>query len=345
MADNNQQPIVVKRIKKGGGGAHGGAWKIAYADFVTAMMAFFLLMWLLGSTTQGDLKGIADFFQSPLKLSLNGGRGTGAASSPIEGGGKDLTRAVGDVANSNFKEKRSAAKVMVTPPEMQQKDSTKFLQSDGAAALKLQMTAEAERIERSKMQELKARIEAMVEASPTLRQIKRQLLLDMTPDGLRVQIVDEKNRPMFDSASAELKSYTREILRALAPELNRFGNRLSIAGHTDAAQFPGGATGFTNWELSANRANACRRELVLGGLESDKIVRVTGLAATIPLDRNDPYSPTNRRISIVVLNKRAEDVLLHEGQTPDTTEPQALSPSADSSVVAGEAPREKTRIK
>jgi chemotaxis protein MotB len=322
MADNSQQPIVVKRIKKGGGGAHGGAWKIAYADFVTAMMAFFLLMWLLGSTTQGDLKGIADHFQNPLRLSLNGGRGTGASSNPIEGGGSDLTKTIGDVAKSDFKERRAISKVIVTPPEQQQVNSTKYAKDLGDNTVKVDdaasaAQAELEKAERGQLQELKARIEAIVEASPTLRNMKNQLLMDMTPDGLRVQIVDEQNRPMFDTASADLKAYTRDILRALGKELNGFGNKLSISGHTDAAQYVGRASGFTNWELSANRANACRRELVTGGLETDRIIRVVGMAASIPLDRNDPFSAANRRISIIVLNKRAEQEILQGGITEE----------------------------
>jgi chemotaxis protein MotB len=318
MADNNQQPIVVKRIKKGGGGAHGGAWKIAYADFVTAMMAFFLLMWLLGSTTQGDLKGIADYFQNPLRLSMTGGKGTGASTSPIEGGGADLTRTVGDTARSDFKQKRVMSKVIVTPPEQQQTTNTKHTADDGRkrGAVEVSPTGDPsvlDQAERDRLQELKERIEAIIEASPELRQFKNQLLLDMTPDGLRIQIVDEKNRPMFDTASADLKSYTQVILRALGPELNRFGSRLSISGHTDAAQYMGSAAGFSNWELSANRANAARRELVAGGLDKDRIIRVLGQASILPLDRSDPFSAANRRISIVVLNKRAEDNILREG--------------------------------
>jgi chemotaxis protein MotB len=315
MADNSQQPIVIKRIKKGGGGAHGGAWKIAYADFVTAMMAFFLLMWLLGSTTKGDLKGIADFFQAPLRLSLNGGPGTGASASPLEGGGSDLTKTVGDNARSDFKQKRIMSKIIVTPPDQQQQQDTKYPKNQvkESTVQASHNAQEAEKVERVRLEELKERIEVIIEASPELRQFKNQLLLDMTPDGLRVQIVDEQNRPMFDNASADLKPYTRVILRALGAELNRFGSPLSISGHTDAAQYAGSAAGFSNWELSANRANAARRELIVGGLNKDKIIRVLGQASIIPLDRNDPFSAANRRISIVVLNTRAEENIMREG--------------------------------
>ncbi|MBL8472873.1 MAG: flagellar motor protein MotB [Rhodocyclaceae bacterium] len=289
MADDTQQPIVVKKIKKGGGGHHGGAWKIAYADFVTAMMAFFLLMWLLGSTAQGDLQGIAEFFQSPLKVAMGGGTGSGDSSSIIKGGGKDLTRSAGQVKGGDIEAKRKSINLTG-----QRED--------------------AERRERVRLNELKSSIEAMIEASPELRPFRNQLLLDVTSEGLRIQIVDEKNRPMFDSASSDLKPYTRDILHQIGYVLNQVENRISLTGHTDATPFVGGERGFGNWELSSMRANASRRELVAGGMADAKVLRVVGLASTIPYDKDDPYNPANRRISIVVLNKRAEQALLSDGK-------------------------------
>ncbi|WP_374399034.1 flagellar motor protein MotB [Niveibacterium sp.] len=291
MAEATQQPIVIKRIKKGGGGAHGGAWKIAYADFVTAMMAFFLLMWLLGSTTEGDLKGISDYFQAPVKMSAQGGRGTGDATSVIPGGGNDLTKSVGQVANADYDQPKKRLRQPKTMP------------------------ADNESLERARFEEIKQKLEAMIEASPVLRPFAKQLLLDITSEGLRIQIVDEKNRPMFDSGGSTLKPYTREILHAVAQTLNEVGNRISVSGHTDATQYAGGDRGMGNWELSADRANACRRELVFGGLADNRVARVVGLAATIPLKAEDPYDPINRRISIVVLNKRAEEQLATAGRT------------------------------
>lgn len=295
MSDDTQQPIVVKKIKKGGGGAHGGAWKIAYADFVTAMMAFFLLMWLLGSTAQGDLQGISDFFNSPLKVAMSGGSGAGDATSPIAGGGQDLTRSVGQVKRGDVDGKRSMNIESA-------KGATKPNGDEGSEAAK---KAE-ERKERAKLEDLKGQIEAIIEASPSLRPFKNQLLLDITTEGLRIQIVDEQNRPMFDSSSASLKPYTQELLRAIGATLNGVDNRVSLSGHTDSTRYAGGERGFSNWELSANRANASRRELVAGGLTEGKMVRVVGLADTLPLDPQNPNLPINRRISIVVLNKQAE---------------------------------------
>jgi chemotaxis protein MotB len=298
MSDDSQQPIVVKRIKKGGGGHHGGAWKIAYADFVTAMMAFFLLMWLLGSTAKGDLKGIADYFQTPLKVALFGGSGSGDSSSVIQGGGEDLSRTYGQVKKGETEAERKTINLQ-------------------------RLKADFEKQEKQKLETLKNELEALIEATPTLKQFKNQLLLDLTTEGLRVQIVDEKNRPMFDSASSELKPYTRDILHEIGKALNKVENRISLSGHTDATPYASGDRGFGNWELSTNRANASRRELVAGGMADSKMIRVVGLASTALYDKTDPYSAINRRISIVVLNKRTEEAILRDGALPEGEEAEA----------------------
>ncbi len=287
MSDDSTRPIVIKRKKVVAGGAHGGAWKIAYADFVSALMAFVLLMWLLGSTAKGDLQGIAEFFQNPLKVSQQGGSGSGDATSVLQGGGKDLTRQSGQVKRGDVEAKKS----------------TSFSK---------EAQAEFRRKEQERLETLKADIEKMIEQSPQLAQFKKQMVLDITSEGLRIQIVDEQNRPMFDSSSADLKPYTRDILRQIGKALNGVSNRISLAGHTDAAQFAGGDRGFSNWELSANRANASRRELVVGGMDDSKVLRVVGLASTVLFDKNDPLSSVNRRISIVVLNKKTEQAILQE---------------------------------
>ncbi|HPT50906.1 MAG TPA: flagellar motor protein MotB [Accumulibacter sp.] len=292
------RPIVIKRIKKVAGGHHGGAWKIAYADFVTAMMAFFLLMWLLGSTASGDLKGIADFFSNPLKIAAQGGAGTGDSSSVLKGGGKDLTRQAGQVKSGEIEAKSKAVNLKETNAEVARK-------------------AFEER-EKALLDQLKQNIEKLIDSNPALQQYKNQLLIDITSEGLRIQIVDEQNRPMFDTSSAELKPYTRIILREIGKALNAVPNKLSLAGHTDAAQFGGGDKGFSNWELSTNRANASRREMIAGGMQEAKVLRVVGLASTVLLDKNDPLSSINRRISIVVLNKKAEESVLQEDGKSDT---------------------------
>ncbi len=277
------QPIIIKRVKKGGHAAHGGAWKIAYADFVTAMMAFFLLMWLLGSTTEGDKKGIADYFGSPLKLSLMAsGSGAGDASHLLKGGGQDLTRQTGQVKKGDIEAERKTMNLR---------------------ALK----AEQQRAEAAKLEELKDKVEEKIAANPALAAMKSQIKLDMTRDGLRIQIVDEGNRPMFDSGSAVVKPYMRDLLREIGSVLGEVPNRLTLEGHTDAQPFGGGDRGYSNWELSADRANASRRELMAGGMPEDRTLRIQGLASSTPFERKDPLAPTNRRISIIVMNREAED--------------------------------------
>ena len=288
MAEEGLRPIIVKRIKKGGGGHHGGAWKIAYADFVTAMMAFFLLMWLLGSTTKGDLNGISEYFKTPLKVAMQGGSGSGDSSSVIPGGGKDLTRRDGQVKASD----------------------------DPVAKKTFNLTAAKQALEAEESQRLKAlkdKIEAKIEANPLLKKFKDQLLLDITSEGLRIQIVDEQNRPMFALAKAELQPYTKEILHEIGFVLNDVPNKIGLSGHTDSTPYLSDA-GYSNWELSADRANASRRELIAGGMQDAKMLRVVGLASAINLDKADPFNPINRRISIVVMNKRAEDNVLRDGR-------------------------------
>jgi chemotaxis protein MotB len=291
MADDNARPIVVKRIKKVAGGHHGGAWKIAYADFVTAMMAFFLLMWLLGSTAKGDLVGISEYFKTPLKVAMQGGSGAGDSSSVIQGGGEDLTRRAGQVKKGD------------APPA----NKTYDLQAAKAAL---------QREESARLSALKGRIESAIEVNPMLKKYQNQLLLDITSEGLRIQIVDEKNRPMFAMARAELQPYTKEILHIIGMVLNEVPNKIGISGHTDSTPY-GSDTGYSNWELSSDRANASRREMMLGGLADDKALRVVGLASAANLDAKDPFNPINRRISIIVMNKRTEDAVRRDAATLD----------------------------
>ena len=276
------QPIIVKKVKKGGHAAHGGAWKIAYADFVTAMMAFFLLMWLLGSTTEGDKKGLQDYFQSPLKVALGGGSGSGDSSHLVKGGGEDITRTAGQVKRG----------------EVEAPKRTFNLQA---------LKAEQRRAEQERLEELRNTIQAKMQGSDKFKAISSQVRLDMTRDGLRIQIVDDQNRPMFDSGSAVVKPYMRELLRAIGELLGEVPNLLTLEGHTDATPFPGGERGYSNWELSADRANASRRELMAGGLDERRILRVTGLASSQLFERENPTHPSNRRISIIVMNREAED--------------------------------------
>jgi chemotaxis protein MotB len=276
------QPIIIKRVKKAAHAHHGGAWKIAYADFVTAMMAFFLLMWLLGSTAKGDLQGIASYFHAPFKVEMSGGPGSGSSSSIVTGGGKDLTRTVGESTPTSTSEGEGKSPV-------------------GENARREQARQDARR-----MTALRAKIESLIERSPKLRDYRSQIRLQMSVDGLEIQIVDEQNRPMFDSGSALVKPYMRAILQDIGAALNGIDNRVSLAGHTDAAPYGNGERGYGNWELSADRANASRRELVASGMPDDKLVRVVGVAASDLLDKENRLAPVNRRISITVLTREGE---------------------------------------
>jgi len=313
MAEEGLRPIIVKRIKKGGGGHHGGAWKIAYADFVTAMMAFFLLMWLLGSTTKGDLNGISEYFKTPLKVALEGGSGSGDSSSIIKGGGKDLTRTEGQVKAS---------------------DDPTVKKTFNLTAAKAAMEAE----ENQRLKALKEKIENKIDANPLLKKYKEQLLLDITNDGLRIQIVDEQNRPMFALAKAELQPYTKEILHEIGFVLNDVPNRIGLSGHTDSTPYMS-ETGYSNWELSADRANASRRELIAGGMNDAKVLRVVGLASAVNLDKADPFNPINRRISIVVMNKRAEESVLRDGRKMEVGAEEGAEAASDPASTAAPAAR------
>lgn len=276
------QPIIIKRIKKGGHAAHGGAWKIAYADFVTAMMAFFLLMWLLGSTTEGDKKGIADYFASPLKVALMGGPGSGGSNSILTGGGRDLSASDGQVDGG----------------DAQRTEKLRGAQTAQNAFRK----EEAERLDK-----LRDKIVNVIVNNPKLLEFADQIRIESSPDGLHIQIVDAQNRPMFDSGGSVVKPYMRELIRAVGTVLADVENRISLAGHTDSAPFGGGLGGYSNWELSAERANAVRRELYSVGVPNEKIVRVEGLAYSQPLEPDKPEAAINRRISIVVMTKEAEE--------------------------------------
>ncbi len=279
-----QQPIIIKKIKKGGHGHHGGAWKLAYADFVTAMMAFFLLMWLLGSTDETTRKGIASFFSDPYRVSMAGGKSAAERTSLLEAGGDDF------VSSDDGQTRKGDQDDDQAPTEIEK---------------------QAEEMEKQKLESLKEKIQTKLNETTELNEFKDQIKLEITSEGLRIMIVDDQNRPMFKLASANAEPHVRVILRALAPAINELPNRVSLNGHTDALPFPSNQKGYTNWELSSDRANAARYELIEGGLEERKILRVIGLASSIPYSSDtEPNNPINRRISIIVMNKKTEQQVL-----------------------------------
>lgn len=284
MAETNQEkpgtPLIVvrrKKIVRGHTGAHGGAWKIAYADFVTAMMAFFLLMWLLMASNHGTLQGIADYFNRPLSAAFKNGPGVAQVNPRV------------DVAKDKNVEK--------------DKDKGQ----DAETLKNLQKT-----------------LQTMVQQNPKLAAFKNQIKIDVTTEGLRIQIVDDKDRPMFAVGSAVLEDYTKSILDQIGRTLNGVPNPISITGHTDSLSYSGRQAGYSNWELSSDRAAAARRQLIAGGMNPNKVLEIRGLADAIPLFKNDPTNPGNRRISIVVMNQATVQSFKENGSTINVNESQPL---------------------
>ncbi|MDN6886383.1 flagellar motor protein MotB [Variovorax sp. CAN2819] len=276
MSDEKPR-VIFKHVHKGKhGGAHGGGWKIAYADFMTAMMAFFLVMWLLSISSPKQREGIAEHFRMPLRVALNGGDKSSLSNSMIPGGGADPAHVEGEV--------------------------------------KLTETASEDEADASRLVEMKKKLDALIEKSPVFQQFRSQILIDITTEGLRLQIVDTENRPMFELASARVVPHMRAILRELAPALNGLPNKITLSGHTDAIVYTNDRS-YGNWELSSDRANASRRELVAGGMAEGKVLRVIGLADSMHLDKADPRNPINRRISIILLNHRTQERIERENST------------------------------
>lgn len=273
---SNSQIIRVKKRGKKHNSAHGGAWKIAYADFMTAMMAFFLVMWLLSIASPQELTRVAEYFRTPLKVAIQNGRATGDVTNPIPGGGRDPMFKEGDVIPRGMEDKQLN--------------------------------------EKQQFRKLKENIEQIIINDPRLKDLKPHLLIDMMDEGLRIQIVDKANRPMFKVGSATVEPYMKDILTAIAPILNDAPYNISLSGHTDDIPYASGAFKYSNWELSTDRANASRRELIGAGLIESKILRVVGMASTVHLVKEDGFAAANRRISILVLTKQAEQRIIHENE-------------------------------
>jgi len=283
---NNERPIIVKKIKKGGHGHHGGAWKVAYADFVTAMMAFFLLMWLINTTTPEQKRGIADYF-APESVSRSES-GTGA----LLGG----TSAANDGAAGQGS---LAVKTQMRPPatEDQSEINSKGKDNEDASASSGQSAAQNAALEQAA-----ARLRQAMQDKPDLAELSKHVLIDDTPEGVRIQLVDQDGRSMFEAGKAEPKPYAQLLLQEVAKTVASLPNRISIVGHTDGASFQGPG-GYSNWDLSAARANASLKVLLDSGLGQDHIAEVGGKAGSDPLYPDNPFASGNRRISIVLLRE------------------------------------------
>lgn len=298
----NNQPIIIKRVKRYGGGHHGGAWKIAFADFATAMMAFFLVLWLMSSATPEQLIAIAGYFKDPVGFSDSG--------SPYVidlGGSPEMSP--DQTLNPEVKSTPAPDRV---PVDADQQD------------------AAAEQVEQDRLEMLLQELQTKINENPQLAKFKDQILFEITQDGLRIQITDAENRPMFDIGSAKLKPYFEDILLAMADTIKAVPNKVSISGHTDATPFVGN-NGFGNWELSSGRANAARRALLAGGYPDQQVARVVGYASSALYDKEHPQNPINRRIDIVVMTKKAQQRIegaQNSGEAPQTPDaPGAASPA------------------
>jgi chemotaxis protein MotB len=298
MSDSNA-PIIIKRVKKGAHAHHGGAWKIAYADFVTAMMAFFLLMWLINTTSPEQKRGIADYF-APANISrttsggggLLGGRSFATDGARANGAEAPTQKMSTSSPQSDAKSEQSAEEAKSGAGGAQQAAPVSDKQIDAAIAQREQKEFEqAEQSLRQAMQDL-----------PELAELSKNLIIDQTPEGLRIQIVDQEGRPMFPPGSAEPFDRAVILIKQVAKVIQRLPNRISISGHTDSAAFVSDK-GYSNWDLSADRANASRRILQAAGIANDRVYQVSGKAGSEPLFPNDPYLVGNRRISIVLLRE------------------------------------------
>jgi chemotaxis protein MotB len=302
MSAEKDRPIFIKRVVGKGKGHHGGAWKLAYADFMTAMMAFFLLMWLLSSASPVQRRGIAEYFNMPLKAAILGGQSNGMDSSIVTGGGRDISSPEAGTTRLSNGTTPLGQRASARPDEEALKDAAN----------------ELERREQVRLHDLQVKLMAAIEANPTLRQFKQQIRIDSTQTGLRIEIVDTQKRPMFALSSDNVQPYMRDILREIGRTLNDVQNHIVVQGHTDAVKYAGGEKGYSNWELSADRANASRRELIAGGMDEAKVLRVLGLASTQNLNKQDPLDPENRRISVIVLNHKSEAAMMRDDASATT---------------------------
>lgn len=300
------RPIIVKRIKKSGGGHHGGAWKIAYADFVTAMMAFFLLMWLLAALNKYTLQGIAEYFKKPLSEIFESQQKVGNPETKSPGGGDTAMQNKGlpkqQLIKEDMIEKSGRSKVKIEA-------TNQFSQ-----AVSPEQIVEPDAKELRNLQKLKIQLEEKLKSNPSVKNFKSQLSIEVVKDGVRVELRDIDNQPMFPPGSAKLNPDPEQVLQIIGKEINKLSYPVVITGHTDSNPHMQGFAGYGNWELSSERANAARRALIHGGMNPDKVLRVIGVADNEPLNKDNIFSASNRRVNIIILKKEAADKIRKEDQ-------------------------------
>ena len=310
MAD--QQPIIIKKVKKGGGGGHhGGAWKIAYADFVTAMMAFFLLLWLLNAVSQEQLEGIADYFAPTVASTSQSGSGDilGGTTVAVDGALEDTVS-------------RPTVTMDLPPPKA---GSGGEAMQDAPVESEVDAEVAKQKAEQQQFDKAQQDLQDAIDEKPELQQLAESLMVDNTPDGLRIQIVDQDGLAMFPSGRATLYDHTERVLDLVIEVINTMPQKISISGHTDAVPMGGGDQTYTNWELSADRANAARRYLLAASVPEDRLSQVAGKAATEPLLPEDPTNARNRRLSIILLRGTGADAPANDDGPP----PSIIRPDDD----------------
>lgn len=280
--DEDKQPIIIKKVNKSADGHHGGAWKVAYADFVTAMMAFFLLLWLLNVTTDEQKNAISNYFdpaQPKIATSQSGAGGIlGGTSVSREGAMTQNTQPI-ENKRTEFAAVDAEKKDDMTDKELEK---------------------EIRKREEKRFEKAEEELKQAIQETPELKELEEHLKIDRTPEGLRIQIIDREGKPMFDLGSAQMKDKTHKLLKAVSKIIRKMPNQISIKGHTDAIPYRGDGR-YTNWELSSDRANASRKILTENGVPQDRIFSISGKAATEPLIQENPKDPKNRRISIILL--------------------------------------------
>jgi chemotaxis protein MotB len=274
MADDPSATIVIKKIKKGGHGHHGGAWKVAYADFVTAMMAFFLLLWLLASTSEETKEGIAEYFTPTIGIRDSKGIGVDGGLSQSEDGSSRSEMSQAGVVAGNIKQGET---------------------SEVPEKAVVEGTDDANMFEKGGEE-----LEQAISSDPTLKDFSENISVQQTPEGLKIQIQDTDDKAMFEPGSANLSATGQKVIKALAPLINKMPNRISISGHTDSTPYSG-KMGYTNWELSSDRANSARNLLQANNIGATRVAKVVGMADQDLLTTENPASPKNRRIDITLL--------------------------------------------
>ncbi len=319
----NLQPIIIKKVYKSGGGHGGGAWKIAYADFVTAMMAFFLLMWLLNSVTQEQLEGISSYFAPTSISSSQSGSGSVLAGRTISEDGVSVQD-----------ESRPSVIVNLPPPKISSED----FQDGGYGEVNTQPLQEMKlQEEDAQFDKAEKSLNGAIQSIPQLKQLEKSLKIDRTPEGLRIQLIDQKGLAMFPTGKSEMYLHARKILELVSNVIIKMPQKIAISGHTDAVPYLS-EEGYSNWELSADRANNARRVLKDLGVNQDRVARVVGRADTQPLLPNDPKNASNRRLSIVLLRGTGAASVL---KSPTEIGTPSTEPPAERKLLKGLSPNIK----